>query len=48
MNAAVYNLFDKDFVDYLPYKNNGTLAYANSRSTSEAGRRLWFSVNVDF
>ncbi|QOW22770.1 TonB-dependent receptor domain-containing protein [Novilysobacter avium] len=48
LNAAVYNLFDKDFVDYLPYDDNGTVAYANTRSTSEAGRRLWLSVNVDF
>ncbi|MGY0799149.1 TonB-dependent receptor domain-containing protein [Lysobacter sp. A286] len=48
LNAAVYNLFDKDFVDYLPYDDNGSVAYANSRSTSEAGRRLWLSLNVDF
>lgn len=48
INAAIYNLFDKDFVDYLPYDNNGELAYANTRSTSEAGRRLWVSLNVDF
>lgn len=48
LNAAIYNLFDKDFVNYLPYDNNGTVAYANTRSTSEAGRRLWLSVNVDF
>ena len=48
LNAAVHNLFDKDFVDYLPYDNNGVLAYANSRSTSEAGRRLWLSLNVEF
>lgn len=48
INAAIYNLFDKDFVNYLPYDNNGTVAYANTRSTSEAGRRLWLSVNVDF
>lgn len=48
LNAAVHNLFDKDFVEYLPYDNNGTLAWANTRSTSEAGRRLWLSVNVDF
>lgn len=48
LNAAVHNLFDKDFVDYLPYDNNGTLAYANSRSTSEAGRRLWLSLDVEF
>lgn len=47
-NAAIHNLFDKDFVQYLPYDNNGTLAWANTRSTNEAGRRLWLSVNVDF
>ncbi len=48
LNAAIHNLFDKDFVDYLPYRSGGQLAYANSRSTSEAGRRLWMSVNVRF
>ncbi|RYZ73319.1 MAG: TonB-dependent receptor [Lysobacteraceae bacterium] len=49
LNAAIYNLFDKSFVDYLPYYSNATtLAYANSRSTGEAGRRLWLSMNVAF
>lgn len=55
VNAALYNVFDKDFVDYLPYISNPTAppasqtwAYANTRSTSESGRRLWLSVNVAF
>ncbi len=54
-NAALYNVFDKDFVDYMPYISNPTAppasqtyAYANTRSTSEAGRRLWVSVNIAF
>ena len=46
-NAAVKKQFET-MGYYLPYDNNGTLAWANTRSTNEAGRRLWLSVNVDF
>ncbi|MFC4728709.1 TonB-dependent receptor domain-containing protein [Coralloluteibacterium thermophilus] len=50
VNAAIYNLFDKDFVRYLPYVSDaaGTVAYANTHINNEDGRRLWVSLNVGF
>lgn len=51
LNAAIYNLLDKDFIDYHPYVSNpttGALAYANMYANSEDGRRLWLSANVSF
>jgi len=51
LNAAVYNLTDRDFIDYRPYVSNldtGAISYANTYVNSEDGRRLWLSLNVDF
>ena len=51
LNAAVYNLADRDFIDYRPYVSNaasGDIAYANTYVNNEDGRRLWVSLNVDF
>ena len=51
LNAALYNLFDKNFIDYVPYVSNlgtGAISYANTHINSEDGRRLWVSLNVDF
>lgn len=51
LNAAIYNLADRDFVDYRPYVSNlntGAIAYANTYVNNEDGRRLWLSLNVDF
>src|SRR5690606_16819190 len=51
LNAAVYNLSDRDFIDYRPYVSNldtGAISYANTYVNSEDGRRLWLSLNVDF
>lgn len=50
VSAAVYNLFDRDFVDYRPYVSNaaGTIAFANRYINNEDRRRLWLSVNLDF
>ena len=47
LNAAVYNLLNKDFVDYQPYRAP-TLTYANRYVNSLDGRRLWLSATVDF
>lgn len=49
-NAAVYNLLNKDFVDYRPYRTSATAAptYGNVYVNSLEGRRLWLSMNVDF
>lgn len=48
INATIYNLFDKDFLDYLPYANGATTAYAGAYAINQEPRRLWVSVNVDF
>lgn len=51
LNAAIYNLLDKNFIDYRPYVSNeatGALAYANMYANSEDSRRLWLSANVTF
>lgn len=50
LNAAVYNLLNKDFIDYRSYQASATAApvwtsvYVNNMD----GRRLWVSMNVDF
>jgi outer membrane receptor for ferrienterochelin and colicins len=51
LNAAVYNLLDKNFIDYRPYvsdPNTGAIAYANMYANTDDARRLWVSVNVTF
>ncbi|MDN2712387.1 TonB-dependent receptor [Janthinobacterium sp. SUN118] len=50
LNAAVYNLLNKDFIDYQPYRASSapTLTYANRYVNSLDGRRLWLSATVDF
>ena len=50
LNAAVYNLLNKDFIDYQPYRSSPTaqLAYGNRYVNSQEGRRLWLSATVDF
>lgn len=46
IHAAVYNLFDKDFVSLLPY---GTpVAYAPEYANNQEPRRLWVSVSAAF
>jgi outer membrane receptor for ferrienterochelin and colicins len=48
INATIYNLFDQDFLDYLPYASGATTAYAGAYAIQQEPRRLWVSVNVDF
>jgi len=50
LNAAVYNLLNKDFIDYQPYRTGSgpALTYANRYVNSLDGRRLWLSATVDF
>nr|WP_312445179.1 TonB-dependent receptor [Brevundimonas naejangsanensis] len=46
LNAAVYNLFDKDFVRLAPY---GTpVAYSPEYANNQEPRRLWVSVTTTF
>ncbi len=46
VNAAIYNLFDTDFVSLLPY---GTpVAYTPEYANNQEPRRLWMSVAMTF
>lgn len=44
LSATIYNLLDKDFVDYRTYDGGSDNVYANS----EEGRRLWLSAIYEF
>lgn len=51
LNAAVYNLFDKDFVSYGPYVSNvntGATSYTNLYANNQEPRRLWLSLTTTF
>ena len=50
LNAAIYNLLNKDFLDYRSYRATPTAnpTYSNTYVNSQEGRRLWLSANVDF
>ncbi|SER79319.1 outer membrane receptor for ferrienterochelin and colicins [Vreelandella subterranea] len=53
LSATIYNLFDKDFVDYQSYAStdragNPQTSYGNVYANSEEGRRLWFSARYEF
>lgn len=53
LSATIYNLFDKDFVDYQSYAStdragNPQTSYGNRYANSEEGRRLWLSVRYAF
>lgn len=46
LNAAIYNLFNTDFVRQLPY--GSPVAYAPEYTNNQEPRRLWVAVRVDF
>ncbi|TDR56023.1 outer membrane receptor for ferrienterochelin and colicins [Halomonas ventosae] len=46
VSVTLYNLFDKDFVDYRAYDDGAS--YGNVYANSEAGRRLWLSARYAF
>ncbi|MBS67622.1 TonB-dependent receptor [Pseudomonas stutzeri] len=57
LNATIYNLFDKDFLDGETYTTNtGATGWAShyvqtaqsTTGTLEEGRRLWLSANITF
>lgn len=50
VSAAVYNLFDKDFIDYQPYTSNaaGDIAFGNDYNNNQERRRLWLSATYSF
>lgn len=50
VNAAIYNLANKDFIDYRPYQAPGaaTPTWSSVYVNNMDGRRLWLSVSADF
>ncbi|WP_447989919.1 TonB-dependent receptor domain-containing protein [Achromobacter spanius] len=53
LSASVFNLFDKNFVNYGPTKVGSTTPAANANWTNSyrqvlEGRRLWVSANITF
>lgn len=47
LNATVYNLLDKNFVEYGPYVSNtatSAISYTNLYSNNQEPRRLWLSA----
>lgn len=51
LNATIYNLFDKDFVDYRSYVSNpstGELRYTNLYANPQEPRRLWVTATYHF
>lgn len=45
-DAMLYNLLDKDFIDYRAYDDGNS--YGNVYANSEEGRRLWLSARYEF
>lgn len=49
LNAGIYNLFDKDFIDYQPYRTaSGGTGYSNRYINNQEGRRFWLSATIQF
>jgi outer membrane receptor for ferrienterochelin and colicins len=50
LSATIYNLFDKDFIDYQPYASNaaGDIAFGNEYNNNQERRRLWLSATYSF
>ncbi len=52
LNAAIYNLFNKNFIDYGSYsyidKGKTVTSYANRYRNPQEGRRLWVSGTYEF
>nr|WP_233708799.1 TonB-dependent receptor [Helicobacter muridarum] len=49
LNMAVYNLFNFNFIDFMPYTgSNNMTAYANVFNYIRESRRYYLSVVMDF
>ncbi len=49
LSAAVYNVFNKNFVQYTAYRvSPTTVNYSNLYVNNQDGRRLWLSANYEF
>ncbi len=48
INASIYNLFNKNFIDYGAYQNGSSVSYSNRYRNPQEGRRLWVSGTYEF
>lgn len=48
VNAAIYNIFDKDFVIYKPHATSSGQTYSPIYANNLEGRRLWLSLTTTF
>ncbi|MDP4536534.1 TonB-dependent receptor [Alkalimonas collagenimarina] len=53
LSAVIYNLLDKDYLQYTPYANPtaanpDNVSYSNLYPINQEGRRLWLSANIQF
>ncbi len=53
LNATLYNLLNKDFLEYTAYPapttaNPNAVAYSNVYNNNQEGRRLWLALNLSF
>lgn len=48
LGAAIYNLFDTDFVSYERYQNGNTVAYGAEYANNQEPRRVLINATVDF
>ncbi|WP_157073760.1 TonB-dependent receptor domain-containing protein [Sphingomonas soli] len=48
LSATIFNLLDKDFGGYRPYRNGAVTAYGSEFANLQEPRRIWLSANIDF
>lgn len=48
LSATIFNVLDKNFVNYLPYRSGASTVYAPEFANAQEGRRLWLSATVNF
>ncbi|MGQ9427559.1 TonB-dependent receptor domain-containing protein [Gilvimarinus sp. F26214L] len=48
LSATIYNLADKNFIEYRPFDYRGDTVYSNTYAIAEEGRRLWVSLSLAF
>ncbi len=48
LNAAIYNVLNKDFGQFVAYRNGATLTYTQAYANLQEPRRLWISATMDF
>lgn len=48
LSATIFNVLDKSFVNYLPYRSGANTVYAPEFANAQEGRRVWLSATVNF